>query len=190
MTVPSSLSFLSYSQLTDATDSDVSTQDTIRQMYALVHQYQNSEQVEQALTQALTGTSPTSSARIKISKVFYWIKQTINFVQDPVNVAKLLPNVPDPNNVELLLAPDMLLTYKSGDCDCFSTLASAMLRRLGLATRFITIASKDNNPLIFSHVYLEVFDPDNQVWLPFDSSHGNKPDWEYKNVTRRYTWTD
>jgi transglutaminase-like putative cysteine protease len=159
-------------------------------MYSIVNEYTSNPDIQLATKQALAGLPPGSSTRQIISKLFYWIKKNVSFVQDHVNVAKYLPEVDNPTDVELLITPDLLLQVKQGDCDCISTLASAMLRIAGLDTKFVTIAANSQQPHVFSHVYLLVFDPDNQVWIPFDVSHGNKPDWEYKDVTRRYTWTD
>ena len=183
-------SYSAESLLTDSSDSDKSTRDTIKQMYRIVRSYTASQTVVDALQDALAGLNHTAPDREKISRIFYWIRKEIKFTNDPIRISKLLPSVKDPTNTELLIVPDLLLKLKSGDCDCFSMLASAMLRSCGIFTRFITVAADKNYPTIFSHVYLEAFDKQHRVWIPFDASHGHSPDWEHKEVTRRYVWTD
>jgi len=53
-------------------------------------------------------------------------------------------------------------------------LTSAMLEAIGYMTKSVAIGFTPNN---FDHVYLEVLEPDRQIWLALDPTEPNPVGW-------------
>lgn len=122
-----------------------------------------------------------------VSQVFWWVKR-LSFVEDRFTA---LPFSFAPDVVETLIRPvDMALLpegRRQGDCDDFVMYAAALLKALGLNSRFVTLAADPREPGRYSHVYLAVYR--NGERIPFDASHGAYPGWEAPNLFgKRREW--
>jgi transglutaminase-like putative cysteine protease len=171
-------------------DSDISTADTIAEMKKIVRESLNSPQITSACLRACAKLGEKPNDKEIICAIFYWIKRNIRFASDPELNSKFFKHSIDPNNVELLVLPESLVSIPgaSGDCDDFAMLAAVMLLKMGIPCRFVTVAADPNFPEHFSHVYNEAFLIDEWEWMPFDCSYGQFPGWEYLKITRRKVW--
>jgi len=104
--------------------------------------------------------------------LFFWVKEHIHFVRDPVYA-------------ELLQSPRRTLEAKQGDCDDLSTLLASLNLAVGNIPRFVTVAHVD--PDQFSHVYLQVMT--DKGWVSYDAVvRESVPGWEVKNFVNKAFW--
>lgn len=83
------------------------------------------------------------------------------FLRDKVKYQK------DPQGIELIQSfPTLMKRGGRGDCDCFTVAAIAALYVSGYTPFFITIVS--NNKFSPTHIYAEVYDPNEKRIVPFD----------------------
>ena len=92
---------------------------------------------------------------------------------------------------ELLIAPNLLLAMNpaEGDCDDFSMVSACLAVSLGMKAKFIAVATEQDNPGRYSHIYIAVLDwvaLGQQEWIPLDCSHGKWPGWETERQFLRY----
>lgn len=85
----------------------------------------------------------------------------------------------DPRGVEWLQDCEVTLRKRSGDCDDFATLGSALLQAIGINTRLII--AQANTP-VWNHVYLEYYSPRQKKWIPFDASEKKSVGWQSPNI--------
>jgi hypothetical protein len=95
--------------------------------------------------------------------------------------------------VEALIRPvdQALLPRPIGDCDDFAMYGAAHLLSAGVPCSFVTVAADDNQPGMYSHVYLVAYPKSGQYAgrrVPMDLSHGDFLGWEYSNPTRKREW--
>jgi len=117
---------------------------------------------------------------------FYLYIKTNNLPNNTKSIFNFLKTLieykADPAGIELLQSAETLLTYKnkhgksgSGDCDCFTILAAAMLITLRFNPENIAFALVGNSNRNPSHIYLYVNN------LPFDlTEHEYKSQRNYK----------
>jgi len=135
-----------------------------------------------------------SSGGDSLSAVFHHVKHRMRFVRDetlgrPWEEASGIPVA------EVLVRPvDMATAGASynipaaqGDCDDYVMYAAALLRAMGIETRFVTLAADPQDPSRYSHVYLVAYHQDQRI--PLDVSHGDYPGWEAPNYYgKRREW--
>ncbi len=121
--------------------------------------------------------------------VFYWIRDHVRFQEDAQFVRHAGIAGIDPESAEVLVRPVDLLTMPepTGDCDDFSMLCAAMLRALGIESKFRTIAADRSDPSTYSHVFVVARMPYGE--LPLDTSHGSHPGWAAKAYGKSRDWS-
>ena len=123
-----------------------------------------------------------------IEAVFWWTKRQLRFVEDELTAQ---PFDFRDSVVETLIRPvDMAALAdgrKLGDCDDYVMYAAALLKALGVESRFVTLAADHRDPTRYSHVYLAAY---RDGWrIPLDVSHGPYPGWEAPNqYDKRREW--
>ena len=145
----------------------------------------SSPQVRQAVEQA--GITSNDSNDSKIQKVFRFIKQRVEFVEDEEQLGAFgIPS--DPRGQELLITPPYLLSMiePKGDCDDFSMLCCSMLKASGVDCSFVTVAADESLPNQFTHVYCQALGSNG--WIPVDCSHGREIGWETPRAHRKKIW--
>lgn len=161
---------------------DEETAQTIGMMDKIAARDSNDRAVVAAVDEALqlAGMTRESPAYDKACAVFWWLKQTIEYVPTPGTSALV---------DQTLISPTALLAMPEpiGDCPQFSMLASAMFRVLCMDSMFVTIAAEPTAQHQWSHVYntVEIFPGQ---YIPFDSSNGPEPGAEYSKWFRRRVW--
>lgn len=164
---------LNYSTTTIREDPDGQVEDTIALMRAYVIEDVGSEEIGEAVREALGERRPGDG---EVEAVWRWIRARVKFVLDRDTAAPFGSS----DVVEVLIRPRDMVTLGGvarGDCDDFVMLGAAMLMRLGLGVRFVTVAADRRDTGRYSHVYLRVRTGDGQ-WVAFDSSHGKQVGWE------------
>jgi hypothetical protein len=89
----------------------------------------------------------------EIKALFEWVQQSVRYTKDPFRV-------------EVLHSARRLLELRAGDCDDMSILLGAMLEAIGHPVRLVLVGRNPLKPLLFSHVYLEVYYQGR--WIPLD----------------------
>lgn len=168
---------------TDSNNSDISVADTVGMMVAHVNGAIRSSQIKNAVDRA--GITNNDSDSQVCGKVFNWVKNNVEFVEDETQLARIFGQ---PTNKELLITPQVLLGMRSpkGDCDDFSMLCSSMLGACGIRSNFVTIAADRGEPRKFSHIYNSAITSGGMI--PMDCSHGKRLGWEYPNSSRTQVW--
>jgi transglutaminase-like putative cysteine protease len=75
----------------------------------------------------------------------------------------------DPRTVELVKTPETTLATGTGDCDDMATLLGALLLLAGARVRFITVGFRRG---VFTHVFVEAFEPKSRCWVTLDPVAG------------------
>lgn len=178
-------------QPTNRYNSDVSTAHTIRLMRKLAREYASHQAVQEAVEEALAGGAATD--REVAYAIFYWIRSTIQFVEDETLLYEELGVRPEELDKELLIVPPVmgLMPRPMGDCDDFSLLTASMLLAAGLRPFFVTVAADAQDPHKWSHIYICVYLADEGSFLKLDP--GNRlpmvpAGWESSKVTRKGIW--
>jgi transglutaminase-like putative cysteine protease len=173
---------------TDPFNSDTATADTINVMQQIVDQYSTNPIVISAVQTAIAGLPQGYSTPYDYARaVFYYVKRRVRLSSDESIIISGLHRTIHPYGDDLLITPDALLSmpFPTGDCDDFSMLTGAMLKAIGIPTKFVTVAANDNEPGVFSHVYLSGYLPQRTA---MDASHGPFFGWEYSKVSRLQEW--
>jgi hypothetical protein len=89
----------------------------------------------------------------EIKALFEWVQQNVRYTKDPFRV-------------EVLHSSRRLLELRAGDCDDMSILLGAMLEAIGHPVRLVLVGRNPLKPLLFSHIYLEVYYQGR--WIPLD----------------------
>lgn len=177
--------------LTNAANTDIATFDTLHVMKMMAREYSSSIRVSNAVDDATSNLSKSSSDKEVIRSLYWYVKRKIKFTEDETIMQSCLGITEDDliatGGKDLLLAPDLLLSMKQpiGDCDDFSTLLASMLLNLSYPVWFVVIAADEKEPMKFSHVYVKAFLPDIQTPIYLDASHGSYPGWEYGKQFRK-----
>jgi len=112
-----------------------------------------------------------------VDAVYWYVRRRLLFTRDET-IAQPFSFAADV--VEALIRPvDMAVLpegSKIGDCDDYVMYAAALLKALGVESRFVTVAADPRDPGRYSHVYLAVYHQGGRI--PFDASHGDYPGWE------------
>ncbi len=172
---------------TDPTNSDVSTEDTVRDMVSAARIYAAHPQVRGATAQALAHLPPNASTEERAKGLFWFVKRKIRFTSDQGLLANAFGL--DHLDKELLISPDTLLSMRTpmGDCDDYSLLLASMLLSAGLPASYVTVAANGKEPHVYSHVYTKTYVPGRGDYC-LDASHGPFPGWEHNEVYRKTVW--
>jgi transglutaminase-like putative cysteine protease len=149
--------------------------------YAVDGQYQPA--VIRATRAALGSIGPGAPAWRKADAVWRWVHGNIRFVPDEEWLAASGLR----QDAELLQLPELLLTTRAGDCDCFTILLCSMLAAAGVDWRIVTICADPEDPTRWSHVYAVAVLEDGSE-LPMDASHGRFPGWQARGWFQRAEW--
>ncbi len=162
---------------------EAATEQTIRRMAQYVREDSLSPIVRRAALDA-TATAPPCPRR-RAETIFDWIRRRVRFVQDSRLAG---PVSDDPEGAEVLVRPVDVLTMPEpkGDCDDFAMLCAALLRAVGIASCFVTVAADQTDPERYSHVYVLALLPGGA--LPLDPSHGPYPGWEVRAIGKKRAW--
>lgn len=166
----------------DGSDDEQNTAQTIRHMAEYARQDSASPIIRRA---AHAATATARDARSQAAAIHQWIRAHVKFTED-AELAAGLSGAPE--DAEVLIRPVDLLTMSQpqGDCDDFSMLCAAMLRALGIAAHFKTVAAAADSP-DYSHVYVVAQLPAGEL-LALDCSHGPYPGWEVEPQGKTRLW--
>lgn len=185
------------SQSTFPWNNEKSTSDTIDRMRELAISGSQSQVIKDIANGCIRDASNQEDIRGLVRCVYFWVKGHVRFVEDETIAHELFGisyesmNTPE-GAIDLIISPEVLVSMPDpmGDCDCFSTLLASLLIALQLKVWFVSIKVDPNEPYRWSHVYTEVYLPDEGLILPLDASHGNYPGWEQTNgVFERKEWS-
>lgn len=170
------------------TDPFVATHQTAQYMAALIHAGAKTPVVKEATQRAcdlfrggpLYASSVGAAAKLPAGaiceSIWWYVKHALKFVHHQKMLVAWLNR---PGELQLLIAPDVLLSMENprGDCAVYSTLICAMLECAGIPWELMTVAADPQlGPEVFSHVYPRSVLPGQR--LPMDASHGKYCGWE------------
>lgn len=121
------------------------------------------------------------------------VKPSMRFKRDERIADDLVsadPRISD--TIEVLIRPAdqwLLIQMRGlgiGDCDCFSMYGGCLLFAAGVPCSLVTVDADEQEPGIFSHVYLASYY--GGVRTALDLSHGEYPGWECPNGGRVQEW--
>jgi transglutaminase-like putative cysteine protease len=175
--------------LANPTDTDSSTEQTIRQMTGMVRSAYSNPVITDVVNSCLKTLPTHSTKRDLVRSIYRWVKGNVVFEEDEKVLAEQLGYVD--TFKELLISPIVIVQMPQpmGDCDDFSMLLASLLMCAHIRCWFVTIAIEADNPNKWSHVYCAAELVDEGCVIPLDASHGTYPGWEYTgNVYRRRLW--
>lgn len=140
--------------------------ETCAVMRALVNEYKVDPEIR-ALTLSLVGGVPEKDSLAEIEKLFFFVRDSIRYVQDIWDV-------------ETLHTPPELLRIGQGDCDDKATLLATMLESIGYETSFKVAGYHGPD---FEHVYVFVRSHIDGIALHLDPTEPVLPGWEAPNRT-------
>jgi len=163
-----------------AVPSPRNAKDTPRMMVAMVKDAMSDDVVRRAalsITESVppdprTGLPNRRDFDALADATYKWIVQNIAYVRDP-------------QGVELLQAPGVLLGGRAGDCDDHAMLVAALLAVLGVSTRFRIVGTQPHVP---SHVFAEYWSDRDGAWLTLDTTAAERvgflhsATWRYNRV--------
>ena len=180
---PSGLGYLPNTEPTVATlrgisDGTAGIVQTLKAMQSLARAAVRSpDQVVREQVLQIYASLPPRAYIQQIQACVSFVKRTIRYVQDPVDV-------------ELVQTPEKTLQYQAGDCDDQSTLLAAMLDCTGHPCRFIAVGMNGQD---FSHVMTQtrVNNTGNEKaqspdWLTCETIIDVPLGWFPPNVTKYY----
>jgi len=93
--------------------------------------------------------------------ILNWIRTNIRYVRDP-------------RMVEQVKTARAVYETRTGDCDCMSMFAGALVGMLGGQVRYVAGAFKRgaNGQPVLSHVWCEAYDPSTKAWVILDPVPG------------------
>lgn len=152
------------------------TAGTLQRMYRLVDAGKTDPAFQEIIRKVVNRAMPGrwKNYRGEAETILAWVKRTINYRRDPVDV-------------ELLQDVWRTLDTQAGDCDDFSVLLAASLESIGSPIRFVTVSTRqDHSP---SHVYIESFIDGR--WTPLDGIvQSSFVGWQpTTGITNRQVWT-
>lgn len=127
-----------------------------------------------SLARRITWDSPERNLEAAADRVFWWVKQNVKYVADPVVT-------------ELVQAPHVTIDERAGDCDDQVVLASALMLAIGIPVRYVTIAAHEEKE--FSHIYLQAEIAPGK-WKSYDpATKGSFPGWTPPRYTKIGYWS-
>lgn len=142
---------------------------------AMINAYSQNQEIVNAANQITSGCFDNLC---KAHKIYNWVKENIDF-QD------------DPDKYERLIAPDLALeTIKKygklyEDCDSMTALMGSLLEASGIKVKVVMAQTDNNNDL--SHVYIRAYISHNgqNYVVPMDATYkNNQIGWEYPTINR------
>ena len=178
-----------HAEVTEQSDDDETrTAQTVGLMARYTREDSTSPIVHRAALDAIA-LLPERDAAKEAAAVWRWIRDRVTFRDDSDLAAAAGISGVDTATAEVLIRPVDILTmpHPVGDCDDYSMLAAAMLRALGIPSRFRTIAADQAEPENYSHIYVVAETPEGEI--PLDASHGPRPGWQAPAVGKTRDWS-
>ena len=160
---------VSYMQLSDGAEG---TRETVQEMFKEAINGSMTFPIISLARNIIKPANPRKE-RETADRLFYWVKNNINFVRDPTYA-------------ELLQSPQRTIELKFGDCDDQCCLLAALNLAIGSIVRIVTVAHivPDN----FSHVYLQVL-CNKRDWIAYDTVvKKSYPGWEPEQYYVKAIW--
>lgn len=172
---------------TDPASVETSTRDTVVEMSRVAQASARHPVVQRAVQEALAPLPRSWDIKERVKAVYAWVQHRVEFTDDEGVLARVWGYAPE--DAEMIVHPELLLSMPKpmGDCDDQSTLLASMLLHLPVGVRFVTVAADPEQPDRWSHVYVRVALPCDEV-MALDPSHGAYAGWEESNVFRRKEW--
>lgn len=155
-------------------DGDLGIAQTIKAINDLVNKYS----VDWEIISLARNITHEVEARDKLGDadaLFYWVKQNIKYVNDPIEA-------------ELLQNPKVTLQEKAGDCDDLVILLGSFNKAIGNDIAFVTISLPGEKD--FCHIYIIVIDNLGRMKGYDAASEHSFPGWVPPVVGRVRLWYD
>ena len=150
------------------------TEEAVTAMIRYARQQYMDPQVQKAVNEVTKGIHPSDRRSLMIATM-NWILAKMKYVFDQDESRRLFGTTTD---VELVKSPTAVLESKRYDCDCISTLISAIFLALGIPTKIVTVSFHDMQqvgPDGYEHVFVQGFDDVTNSWFVIDPvSHPNE----------------
>jgi hypothetical protein len=152
-------------------DSDGATELTVKKMCEYIAKAASSPICQRAAQEAMRYAQ--GKPEMIPWGVFFCARHRVKFSRDE---GRLFQSG-DPEALDLLVAPDVLLSSSNPteDCDGFTMLACCLLQILGVPAYIVTVATDPGDHERWSHVFA-IADLNGQR-IPIDASHGKFPGW-------------
>lgn len=122
----------------------------------------------QHLASAITNGIHPADQRSQMIAILNWVKANLKYVFDEDEAARLFGTSGD---IEMVKSPIAVLDSGRYDCDCISTLISALLMALGIRPRLVVVgfhAAELTGPDGFEHIYVQGWDENEKKWFIID----------------------
>jgi hypothetical protein len=153
---------------------DHTTEQAVMAMIKYARDQYKVPEVQAAVEEVTRGIHPSDRRSLMIATM-NWILAKMKYVFDQDESRRLFGTTGD---VELVKSPRAVLESKRYDCDCISTLISAIFLALGIPTRIVTVSFHDMQqvgPDGYEHVFVQGFDDVTNSWFVIDPvSHPNE----------------
>ena len=111
----------------------------------------------------------------EIKSLFEWVQQNIRYTKDTVRV-------------EVLHSAHRMLELRAGDCDDFSIVLGALLEAIGHPVRLVLTGPDPLKPLLFSHIYLDVYCKGR--WIALDATMPYAMGWAPRALVKKVIGID
>jgi transglutaminase-like putative cysteine protease len=153
---------------------DHTTEQAVMAMMKYAREQYTHPEVQKAVAEVTNGINPRDRRSLMIATM-NWILSKMKYVFDQDESRRLFGTTMD---VELVKSPTAVLESKRYDCDCISTLITAIFLALGIPTRIVTVSFhpiEQIGPDGFEHVFVQGFDDVTNSWFVIDPvSHPNE----------------
>lgn len=122
-----------------------------------------------SLAESIISGTDEKNAAAEVDALRTWIMQNIRYTADP-------------NDVEMLQTPLMLLQTQNGDCDDQATLMATLAESIGYKARFAAVAFAPDQ---FEHVFAEVLL--GTRWVAAETTENVQLGWYPPGVVSRMT---
>lgn len=147
------------------------TEETLRIMRDLVHQYKSDTHVRGVALEAVRSLAPRDW-RGEVRKLFEYVRDRIRYVHDI-------------SGIETIQTPPVTIDLEAGDCDDKSTLLATLLATIGYRSRFVAVGYRQPNA--YQHVYVEA--EVNGEWIPLDATVPRPFGWRPRAAIARLVLT-
>lgn len=139
---------------------------TLSLMVRLAREYRANAHIRQ-LAESIVSNVPEKNFTAEAEAITEWVKRNIRYTLDPVDI-------------EMVKAPDIVLSSGQGDCDDKSLLLASLLESAGHPARFVALAFA---PDAFEHVYVET--KVGPIWVGAETTEDVPFGWSPPGVVSR-----